>query len=193
MTIIPTTKPLRKRDPNDFYPTPSELCEAALDLIPNTFTPGLILDPGCGTGVWGQAARLRWYDARIEGVEIRDIARPEGYDHLDIEDFRLLKPAPVYDAVIGNPPYKYAESFVRLGMDSLLDGGYMVYLLRLAFLEGQKRAAGLWRKYRPTHVAVCSKRPSFSGNRKTDATAYAIFVWQKGLRVTNTELSFLSW
>ena len=195
MTIITTNKQMRERDPNDFYPTPTELCDAALRLIhADVYEIKAVLDPGCGTGVWGQAARRRWQGIHLDGVDIRDVGHPEGYDSLFINDFRLLGFTPFYNAVIGNPPYKHAEAFIRLGMEALVDGGYMIYLLRLGFLEGQKRGQGLWRKYRPIHVAVCSKRPSFiPGTRSTDATAYAIFVWRKGDRSGKTELSFLNW
>ncbi len=54
--IIPTDKQLRKRDDNDYYPTPIELCVSALGLLPDDFKPFSILDPGAGDGVWGSRA-----------------------------------------------------------------------------------------------------------------------------------------
>ncbi len=97
-----------------------------------------------------------------------------------------------YDFVVGNPPYKFAETFIRNGMAVLNDGGWLVFLLRLAFLEGQARAKALWREYPPHTVAVASRRPSFTGNGKTDATAYACFYILKGYRGP-TNLSWLDW
>lgn len=65
--------------------------------------------------------------------------------------------------------------------------------LRLAFLEGQRRTAGLWKSHRPHTVAVCGKRPSFTGNGKTDATAYAVFIWHKRAGIQDTVLTWLHW
>lgn len=85
-----------------------------------------------------------------------------------------------FDLIVGNPPYADAEEFVRESMRYLRHGGVLAYLLRLAFLEGQDRSAGLWREFPAHTVAVASKRPSFTGNGKTDATAYAMYYFVKG-------------
>ena len=213
--IITTSKEMRPRDSADFYPTPLEVCHAAINLIPRHYAPMKILDPGAGTGVWGLAAAKRWGFARIHGVEIRETNPVVGvYSDWHAGSFLPLVPPkepkrtgdpakderlaeqyrfdlwasqqPVcgleghfYDLVIGNPPYKYAEPFVRRALDRTRTHGYVVFLLRLAFLEGRDRSKGLWQEYPPQTVAVCGARPSFTGNGKTDATAYAVFVWQK--------------
>lgn len=186
--IIQTDKPLRKRDANDFYPTPIEVCRAALSLVEiSYFVPYAqyaVLDPGAGTGVWGKAAKERWSDCEVGGCDIRDIPQPDAYDHwLPKFDFLQLK-AGVYDLVIGNPPYKFAERFVRHALKLTAPKGYVVFLLPLRFLEGQNRGVGLWRDFPPKSVHVMSARPSFidSGPKagNTDNTAYAIYIWQKG-------------
>jgi hypothetical protein len=51
-------------------------------------------------------------------------------------------------------------------------------LLRLAFLEGQKRAP-FWKAQPPYSVSVLAKRPSFTGGG-TDSAAYAFFEWRRG-------------
>lgn len=179
--IITTDKQLRPRDPDDFYPTPDWCCSGALALLPADLSPCWIVDPGAGAGPWGAAARRRWPLATIAGYELRETVRPASYNDWIIGDF-LQQPAPEQapDLIIGNPPYKHAEAFVRRSLDLLWPGGYLVFLLRLAFLEGQARGAGLWREHRPQIVGVCSQRPSFTGDGNTDATAYACFVWCKG-------------
>jgi len=182
----------RVRDEHDFYPTPAGLCRRSLDLVSDR-EPWFILDPGAGAGPWGQAARVRWPWARIDGVDLRPIPRPTGYNEWYAGCDYLAHPFLMqYDLIIGNPPYKYAEAFIRRSLGLLAPWGEMVLLLRLAFLEGQARGVGLWRDARPAHVAVCSRRPSFTGNAKTDATAYAVFVWRKG-HTGSTELSWLDW
>lgn len=185
--IITTTKQLRPRERHDHYPTPSGLCRAALGILPGTFAPRYILDPGAGTGVWGAAARERWgAGPQITGVELQLSPRPAAYDRWHCGQFsaytalamREGQPAP--ELIMGNPPYRWAEAFVRLSLAMLSPGGYLVQLLRTAFLEGQARARGFWATHAPISVDTCSRRPSFTGDGRTDATAYSIFVWRKG-------------
>ena len=62
----------------------------------------------------------------------------------------------------------------------LEDGGYIIQLLRLNFLEGQARGRGIHKRHPPQKVVVCAGRVSFTGDGKSNATAYAFFIWQKG-------------
>ena len=89
MTIITTTKQMRPRDANDFYPTPLKVCQQALSLLPLGYIPDTILDPGAGTGVWGQSAKERWPYAHLTGVELRNVAPHDAYDDWYQDDFRL--------------------------------------------------------------------------------------------------------
>lgn len=181
MAIIQTDKPLAPRRDHDFYPTPSLFCERALSLLPSFLSeqPLRILDPGCGTGVWGQAAKRRWPHAVIDGVEIRDVDTPQGYRTMYRGDFRLQDTGMDYHLIIGNPPFKYAEAFVRVGMANLIQNGHMLFLLPLQFLESEGRRVGLFREYPPREVHVAG-RISFSGNGKVDNTAFAVYIWQQG-------------
>lgn len=186
--IIQTSKPLAKRHVHDFYATPRDFCDRALNLIElRDFYPNAgahapaphILDPGCGAGVWGQAALARWSSAVVDGVEIRDIETPPGYRYIYRGNFLLMDHGLEYDLVIGNPPYFYAEPFVRVGLANTRQDGLLLYLLPLRFLEGKRRAKGLFRDFPPREVWVAGRVP-FLGTKKTDATAYAMFLWQKG-------------
>jgi hypothetical protein len=82
--------------------------------------------------------------------------------------------------IVMNPPYNQALEFVKHACEilSLANDGenWRVHtLLRLSFLEGQKRAVWL-KKNMPSHVRVLSRRPSFT-HGGTDACAYAWFTW----------------
>jgi len=179
MTIIQTDKPLQKRHEHDFYPTPRAFCDEALTLLPAKRASQRILDPGCGDGIWGQAALWRWPNAIVDGVEIRDVPLPKGYRYRFAGDFRLMDHGLDYDLIIGNPPFKYAESFVRIGLENLKADGMMLYLLPLSFLASKGRAKGLFRHAPPMEVHV-AHRVSFTGNGKSDNTEYAIYIWKKG-------------
>jgi hypothetical protein len=184
--IIQTDKPLRPRADFDFYPTPGAVVTAALELIPTQ--PETILDLGAGLGPFGYEARSRWPLAAILGVEVQPLPCPEAYDGWINASFPECRPeVEVYgpfDAIIGNPPYRQAEEFIHHSLDLLAVDGWLVLLLRLAFLEGQRRRTSLYHQYPPHSVHVCSKRPSFTGDGKTDATAYAVFCWSKCWRGT---------
>jgi hypothetical protein len=207
----------RTRDSADHYPTPLPFCRAALELLPSDQAYEHILDPGAGTGPWGQIARAMWPKSLITGIEIReDVVRHSAYTTWHRGSFFFLRTPkepkgpfrnerserrildqyrfnlwasqqPVwesygtrYDLIIGNPPFGLAEEFVRYSLSLLDKNGWLVFLLRLAFLEGQDRGRGLWSEF-PLHTCgVYSPRPSFTGDGKTDATAYAAYVWQKG-------------
>lgn len=177
--IIHTDKPLNKRNKHDFYPTPLPVCIKSLNVLPDSFTPSRIIDPGAGGGRWGAAARRKWGDSFIEGVDIRPLDKPDDYDQWSTEDFRLYDSPYKFDLVMGNPPFSYAEYFIREGLKRLDTGGYLMFLLRLAFLEGKGRAKGLYKQF-PLQTAYVVGRVSFIENSKTDETAYGLFVWQKG-------------
>lgn len=200
--IIQTSKPLNPRIPNDHYPTPPKLCKAALLTLPGhlALKPIRVLDPGAGSGAWGQAAReIMHADTNIGGIDIRDIDIPGGYTYWKPRtDFLELPDAdPFYrpDLIIGNPPYQKAEEFVRKSLGMLKLGGHCLFLLRLAFLESKKRQ-DLYKNLPPQKVTVLVERPSFTTNRHgkagTDSDAYGLFLWQRGLKTT-TSLQWLSW
>ncbi len=187
--MIITTRQLRPRDRFDHYPTDAWAVESALDqlLVPwLAAAPTRILDPGAGAGIWGSAARQRWRHARIVGAELRhDEPMHKAYDSYRYGDFLSMPWYESFDLVIGNPPYHIAEACVRRSLDLLDEGGYLIFLLRLAFMESLTRAVGLWRDYPCLDVGVYSKRPSFTGDGRTDATAYACFLWKKGYHGRN--------
>jgi hypothetical protein len=180
-----------ERHPHDFYATPRPFVEASLDLLP-ALTPRRILDPGAGDGMWGMVARERWPDAHILGYEIRDVPWPAAYASWTVGGADYLGMVrPNADLVIGNPPYSLAEAFVRAALHDLFPGGYLVFLLRLSFLETQGRHKGLWKQFPPQIVGVFADRPSFTSNGDTDNVGAVAVVWQQGW-TGDTTLRFIS-
>jgi hypothetical protein len=195
--IIQTARPLRKRDPLDHYPTPLDVCRAGVGLLPEWAGQcPRILDPGAGTGVWGHAARERWPFAQIYGLELNKrqaVSYPDAYTRYDYGNFLTARRESdvAFDLVIGNPPYKFALEFIEKSLDWLCAGGSLLFLLRLAFLESQERYPFFCR-CPPRRVWVLSRRPSFTGDGQTDATAYALYLWQAGWQ-GKTGLDWLLW
>ncbi len=126
------------------------------------------------------AARARWPAARIVGVELRDVTPAPEYDEWLTGDFHTIAPTlDHFDLVMGNPPYAHAEAFIRAGLQLLTDGGELLFFLRLAFSEGQRRARGLYREFPLAELSVCDRRPRFYGSQGS-MTAFAFFRWQHG-------------
>lgn len=203
----------------DFYPTPEPLIRAALlrakaDCFRQDFHPQIILDPGAGSGAWGTVARSIWPDARIVGVEARDVEKPFGYDDWFRQDFLTWEsPYPAVDLVIGNPPYgvgadntkhkHLAEHFVRKAISVTALGGYVYFLLLLSFSESAYRARGFWKEYQCAFKLTLADRPSFKPRfdkkrqrvipNGTDARAYAMYLWRAGLNPKWYQGGVLEW
>ena len=182
---------LAPRSEWDFYPTSEETVQSAFEFLLEECPQYsrqraerlAILDPGCADGVWGRVAKRILKNPLVDGVEIQDrFGKPEGYSRWANCDFHEFAKTvnDEWNLIVGNPPYRHAEQFVRTSLELLEPGGHLLFLLRLAFLEGQARGTGLWREFPPQSIGVCSKRPSFTGNGRTDALAYMIVLWQKG-------------
>lgn len=91
-------------------------------------------------------------------------------------------------------PRADAEAFLRHSMDLLENGGFLMFLMRLGFYSGIKRAKGLFQEYKPYLINVITPRCSFNEDHKgTDATEYAFFYFQKGYFPTRAEIDFCMW
>lgn len=167
------------RRENDFYETPQELCDLILERFTSKITPSSILDPGCGTGNFADAARRTYPHATVVGIDkdpnVLDVASKRGLyvTQSDIQDWSGR-----YSLIVGNPPYNQAATFIKTCLNMLTPVGYVAFLLRLNFLESQKRYAGLFKDHPPSEIWVLPARPSFTKGG-TDATSYGIFLWKK--------------
>jgi hypothetical protein len=194
-------------NPFDFYDTPRHFISAVLDILPSSFSPTKILDPGAGGGGWGYMARYKWPASHIEGIEIREdvVAPPTGiYDVWRTMDFRQYVPDSSFDLVVGNPPYSIvdgkrdnllAEKFIRTGLEAVRENGLVFYLLKTVFLEGSGRGLGLFTEMPPNYMFQSISRIPFRpdlGN-KTNAVAYCMMLWQKGNVASETKIRWFDW
>lgn len=93
--------------------------------------------------------------------------------------------------IIGNPPYITAEEHIRHACK--MTGRHVVFVLRLAMLEGAGRAVGLWKDTPLREVIVLAPRPSFTADGRTDTkTAYAAFWWDKQWSLS-PQIRWLKW
>jgi hypothetical protein len=189
-------KPYAPRRERDFYPTPKGLVRG----VYYKYLMGIdrdieVLDPGAGTGVWGKVLHRFMPRAFFTGIEISsELQRPAEYDFWHHGDFLTWETSWTYDLIIGNPPYGQgnAEAFTRRALTLLEPGGKVVFLFNLEFLGAQGRYDRLWKVHPPSTVCVLPRRPSFTGNRKTDGREYAIFIWESEPAST-TKVEWLEW
>lgn len=158
----------------DFYETEGWVTRSILEAVDIS---GSVLDAGCGTGaILREVLRMNARKITVaRGVDIdpERIAKANETIHCGCSDFLSWEASPDrWDVVIANPPYSHAQEFVDKARDL---GKLVIFLLRLNFLGSQKRAAK-FREYMPD-IYVLPKRPSFTGDGRTDATEYAWFVW----------------
>lgn len=192
-------------NPNDYYQTPAiiprmayRILEAVANIPPQTELQ--CLDIGAGKGVWGKelatysgVSRLFPAINYIDGIEInKEFAKPADYRLWEHEDFRIFFDFPrIYHLVVGNPPFgktqgivdrKLAEKAIRFGWDSLQRGGWMCYLLKSVFAEGEERGSDFFRSHRPTRIMMSSARipfrPEINGD-DTNTVSYSLFYWHK--------------
>lgn len=182
------------RKENDFYPTPYKLVKATIDVLSKMITPRSILDIGCGDGIYCKYAKLQWPNVHTTGYDVVD-RNPEFVDDFRNYDYLSNPAINKYDLIIGNIPYGIAEKLLTKAWLELNDNGIMQQLLLLNFISSQGRSPynnGFFAKTNLLKLMVSSKRPSFTGNGKTDAREYANFIWQKGYNGYST-LDWMQW
>jgi len=165
----PTTKRFADLNGPDFYPTPKW---ATYALIDNEKFTGDIWECACGDGEMSEV--LEKTGNNVISSDLYDRGYGEiGHDFLETNR-KILN-------VITNPPFHSAEGFVTSGLRSVENKFSL--LLRLAFLEGAKRANNIFHVCPPSRVWVFSERITFypRGAKRAGSgtTAYAWFVWDK--------------
>jgi hypothetical protein len=165
--------PLKNRS-HDSYETPACAVHA---LLRAESLPHYLWEPAAGRGAIVDVLRAAGHE-----VVASDLVHHGVPSHFHGVDFLFEQKAPDRcQAIITNPPYRLAEQFVAHALD-LCPRVYM--LLRLAFLESERRAEILERR-NLARVHVFSRRlpmmhrDGWTGPRASSATAYAWFVWDR--------------
>lgn len=161
--------------------TPDPVIDAALTLVPANHPVSAVCDPGAGPGGWGRRLRIRWPEAHITGVEIRNVGKPAAYDEWHTCDFRTWETARRFSLIVGNPPFgDLALAFVLKSLSLLEEGGYLIFYLPVRFLASLERLEW-YCVYPPLSVRTVVPRPSHSGDGKTEKGGeYIVMVWQQG-------------
>jgi hypothetical protein len=174
----------------DLYETPPEAVDALLKV--ETLPAGAIWECACGPGAIARV--LRDAGHQVWSTDLVDYGSPD-QDQSGIDFLMEHGSAPFYiGSILSNPPYKLADHFVR---HALLLCPRVIMLLRLAFLESERRSAILESGWlRRVHVfrkrLPRMHRHGWDGPRASSSIAFAWFVFDR----TNpgpTELRRISW
>ena len=170
----------RPRNPRDYYRTPAWCIEALLreeELLPDVF------DPACGDGAILAAIQEHGADHIVHAQELDHAVALEASQRLRIPVSvgDSLDPSACWPDgdVVMNPPYRQAADFVRRALREVPPRGKVCALLRLNFLgSSRKRLDIVGPASDLARVLVLPKRPSFTGDGRSDSCEYAWFVFQ---------------
>ena len=178
----------------DFFPTPPWATRALMKHVlsklysPLSFFGWTALEPACGEG--HMAEPLREYFGHVFASDVFD------YGYGEVVDF--LDPAltiPHVDWIITNPPFNSADQFVFRALGAAAHRKGLAIFQRLPWLEGGTRYKELFSKRPPHFIGLFSERvPLHRGVWKPDgdtATAYAWFVWLRGLPYGETRFLWI--
>lgn len=169
--MVKSRKTKSKRRRLDDYETPAS---ATLALIKNTTLFGPILEPAAGSGRMAKVFRQK----TRKKVTTADLKRGQDF----------LKRTKLWPgSIVTNPPYRddLPEAFARKAL-ALADGN-VALLVEGKWLWGSKRAAGLFKSYKPSLVIVLSSRIYFHEGSgppiKSQFFSHCWVVWpQRALR-----------
>jgi hypothetical protein len=150
------------RPATDFYETPEEVTQALVDYL-LIEKAARIWEPACGNNRIVRVLQRNGYE--VVGTDIQT-----GNDFLQETTNRDC------DWVITNPPFHYAEAFVRHAATLQLDG--FAFLLKSQYWHSMKRNR-LFFDIRPTFVLPLSWRPDFLFGTKSGSPTMEVLwtVW----------------
>lgn len=174
-TLGATAHAIEDREINDFYATDPKALEIFLE--ESGIDLRNVWECACGEGHLAEVLKKKGLLGKASDLIDRGYGITESnfYYYSDIWDGDILT----------NPPYKDAMKFCQHALDCVDDGSKVVMLMRIQFLEGQRRKPFLLTNP-PKYVYVSSSRLRLAKNADFEkyaspsANCYAWYVWEKG-------------
>lgn len=161
---------------NDLYETPAP---AVHSLLKVEALPQRLWEPACGRGAITRILRSAGHDVFASDLIDYESADQDAHGWDFVRGDR--RPAQPVDAIVTNPPFKHAAEFVSRALEHT---PLVVFLLRLAFLESERRSPILdngtlarvhvYRKRLPM-----MHRDGWEGRKANSGMAFAWFVWDR--------------
>jgi hypothetical protein len=155
----------------DLYETPAVAVEALLRVEQ---LPHRIWEPAAGRGAIARVLESAGHE--VIGTDLINY----GAGHLGGIDF-LKERSPRAACIVTNPPFRIANEFVARALEL---APTVIMLLRLAFLESERRTAILeGRGLRRVHVfrkrLPMMHRDEWAGRKANSGMAFGWFVWER--------------
>jgi hypothetical protein len=179
-----------ERAENDFYPTPNDLavaiCKRLSKVLPNGHFD--VIEPSAGAGAFVRPLRELWGLQPLIAIDINpnvQALRDAGADDVFKADWVSWAQTYKVDGptlVVGNPPFSLAQEHISAGLDYLLPGSHICFLLKMNFFGGKERELTFWRQGQLRYFIPILGRPSFVKGAKssTDFNEYGCFIWEVG-------------
>lgn len=176
---------------NDLYQTPVEAVRALAGV---ERLPPRIWEPACGPGAIARTLRQIGHD--VIATDLVNYDSPD--QNASGVDFLIPGIAESWcsdgRAIVTNPPFKNAHEFISRALTMT---NYVAMLLRLAFLESEKRRdvidkAPLARVHVFRKRLPMMHREGWEGRKSNSGMAFAWFIWDRE-HVGPTELYRVSW
>lgn len=192
---------MAEREANDFYPTPQpladDICLRVSKLLPPVHFD--VIEPSAGQGAFVRPLRELWGLQPLIAIDIvadEKLLRAAGADEVYradwvewIKSYKIEGPS----LVVGNPPFNVAKEHIFAGLDYLLPGSHICFLLKQNFFGSRDREETIWRQGQLKYFIPLIPRPSFVRG-STDTNEYAVFIWEVGYAGKATiELPHIVW
>ena len=149
--ILGCASPINTRELDDFYATPPE-CTEALIAAEADRMPMTVWDPCCGAGDISTVLRRRGRE--VVSTDLVD--RGYGQGGLDF----LLQRTALAEAIVTDPPFKYAEAFLRHAAELGIE--YVAFLHKADWLNAGERGVMVETVWCPTRCYLLRWRPDFT-------------------------------
>jgi len=178
------------RAEHDYYATDP----VAVDMLGQTgFLNDINIVWECAAGGGHLVNKLKERGKTVYASDLYEHGLEGCYSGIDFLSVKPSEKTEKFDAIINNPPYKYAMEFCEKAIELCPK---VAMFLKLTFLEGAKRYE-FFRKNPPRYVAVCVNRIqcALNGDEKmfaqSSAACYAWFIWERGYN-GNPEILWLT-
>lgn len=167
---------------DDYYATDPKAIEKLLDQTDIQLNHN-VWECACGGGHLSEVLKSRGFKVYSTDVTKRYEKLDEYVDFLNDPK---LNDGFVFDGdILTNPPFKFAEAFIRKGLSIVNEGSKILMFLRIQFIEGKNRFE-LFKEHPPKEIYVPVNRitciKNGEGSFKGGAMCLAWFVWEKGFK-----------
>jgi hypothetical protein len=153
-----------ERKERDLYETPTWVTWALLPHLP--WRPKRIWEPACGGGKMGNALVMAQFEVVASDIDHGVNFLNESHAHSS-------------DAIITNPPYRFAEKFVAHAINLIApDEGMVAMLLRVDFDSANtRRNLFKWQPAFAKKVVLTKRIRWFEGSKGSPSFNHAWFIW----------------